>query len=116
MAKCRLRFFFAASALCPIGSQDALIVLMYSAAVPFGSCPVWIDVMARLRSSMSSVDIFSASVVPQLCDFHLMIALLKLQSLPCIWFNINRKSTQKSCRQGCQAPRAARCYRVILST
>jgi hypothetical protein len=35
MAKCRLRFFFAATALCPIGSQDALIVLMYSAAVPF---------------------------------------------------------------------------------
>jgi hypothetical protein len=80
-----------------MGSQDALIVLMYSAAVPFGSCPVWIDIMARLRSSMSSVDIFSASVVPQFCDLHLMIALLKLQSLPCIWFNINRKSARMNC-------------------
>ncbi len=41
MAKCRLRFFFAASALCPIGSQDALIVLMYSAAVEATAARLW---------------------------------------------------------------------------
>ena len=68
----------------------------YKIPAPFGSCPVWIDIMARLRSSKSSVDNFYASVVLQFCDLHLMIALLK-QSLPCIWFNINRKSARMNC-------------------